>query len=103
MNEQQLIDRKARVVFSENVQRILAQMDKTVGWLQRQTGDNLNRIYPAVAGETNVSAGVLVRIASALGVKVDDLIPVTSIVPPTEHGPDTHAKKKLGNNLKKIA
>ena len=81
ITEQKLIDRKARVVFSENVQRILREMGRSVNWLHEETGLNLNRIYPAVAGETNVSAGVLAIIASVLNVKVDDLIPVAAIVP----------------------
>lgn len=103
MTEQQLIDRKARVVFSENVQRRLMELGENPHWLMLQTGDTTNRFYPAIRGETNLSAGFIARVAAILRMKVDELIPVTEIVPKRMLTPPTPSKKKLARNLQKSA
>ncbi len=81
MTEQQLIDRRARLIFSERVQRLLKERGQTTNWLRVQTGDDNNKMYPAVRGETNVSAGLIARIAVALGVSANDLLPIEEIIP----------------------
>ena len=103
LTEQQTIDRKARVVFSENVQRRLAEIEENPHWLMLQTGDTTNRFYPAIRGETNLSAGFIARVAAVLRCKVDELIPVTDIVPTRMLNPPPPSKKKLARNLKNSA
>lgn len=80
LSGQKLVDKRAREAFSANVKRCLKSRDKSVNWLHEQTGINLNRLYPAVAGDTNVSAGVVVSVAHALEVSIDTLLPVDLIV-----------------------
>jgi len=74
-------DDKTKEVFSANVKRVLQEQGHSVHWLQLETGEYPNRIYPAVRGDAMPSAGLLHRIATALHVTVDSLLLDPNSVP----------------------
>ncbi len=69
-----ITDDDAKLYVAANVQSLLEKQGHTVYWLMKTTRDLPNRIYPVVRGETIPTAGLLCRIATALGVTADDLM-----------------------------
>lgn len=94
-------DLEARTLFSQNVNRLLVETGRNVHWLMVVTQENANRIYPACRGETNVSVGLMTRVAAALGVTLDDLVPVKSMT--TEETAPKRPRKANSRILEKSA
>jgi len=69
-----MTDQQANANFSANVNRLLREQNRSKYWLVQETGDAINRIYPAVNGTQRPSPGMLTRIAAALNVTVDELL-----------------------------
>ena len=69
-----MTDTEAKANFSANVRRLLAGQGHSIYWLMVATGDTINRTYSAVNGRTAATAGLLMRVASALEVSVEDLL-----------------------------
>lgn len=74
-----LIEQETRAVFQKNVKRLLDARGKSALWLSTMTGDNRSTVYSALNGDRDVGIGLLVRIASALNVSADKLLPVRLI------------------------
>jgi len=67
-------DEDTRDYVAANVQHRLSECGKTVYWLMKTTGELPNRIYPVVRGDAMATAGLLSRIAEALGCTADALL-----------------------------
>src|SRR5262245_19124184 len=93
-------DPRVNELFAENVARLLAERNLNVHWLKELLDENANRIYPACRGETNVSLELAARIARALKVSLDELVPLRKLTHPAKA---QRAGKRLNRILEKSA
>ncbi len=70
-----LTDEQAVASVSESIRRILNARGLKTHWLVLKLQASPGAIYPIVRGEVHPSVGMTARIAEALGVSVDDLLP----------------------------
>lgn len=100
-----MTDLQTKQVFSKNVLRLLGEQGKTVHWLMVQTGANANQIYPAIRGETNVCLALVTKVARALRVTMNDIVPPEAIYAdePVELKPQKPSRRKSSRILEKIA
>lgn len=70
---QEVNDTKARDVLARNLRRILQEREWSVRQLARESGDPVMTVNNIVAGRHLPKAGVLLRLAEALAVSLDDL------------------------------
>ena len=66
-------DEITKQVLAANLQRILHEKNWSVRKLARECGDPINTIARVVRGENLPKAGLIVRIADALGGSIDEL------------------------------
>lgn len=69
-----LTDEQLKGVLAANVNRLLGEMGKSRYWLAKQTGESETRIANVCRAINCCSAGLLTRIAEALGTSTDALI-----------------------------
>jgi transcriptional regulator with XRE-family HTH domain len=72
-----MTDEVAKANIAANIRRLLAMRkapENQQKWLAEESGESEMRISLYVRGERMASAGVLTRIADALGVSIDELI-----------------------------
>jgi hypothetical protein len=67
-------DEQTKAAIAFNVVRYLKKQGRSRYWLSKETGDYQSTIANVCHGRSVCGAGLLTRIASALGVTADDLL-----------------------------
>lgn len=67
-------DKQARRVISENIRRLLAERGRSAYWLMKRLGVSSGAIYPIIRGESQPLLSLAARIASVMGVEIEELI-----------------------------
>lgn len=75
-----ITDEQAKTAISVNLSRILEEKGHSKYWLMQQIGMTEGGFYPICRGEVVPSVAISARIAEVLGVKIDDLIQLPTII-----------------------